>query len=99
MDREAEKARARKRRNNKFRMRRKARRFFEWSGWWDYIRSKDIESEKRLRSCMFADNMAKCSCCMCGNPRRNGMGTGDTMQEKRLRDLAKEQLKELEGEG
>jgi len=67
-----------------FRMRAKCRRFFEWSRFWDYLPEEDIEREKHFRVCLWAENMAKCSCGMCGNPRRH---FDDKTRQEKLFDI------------
>ena len=79
MDREEEKAKARKRRNATWRKYRRALRVVRSWGW----DSTPEEEERRARH--MRDDMAKCSCSMCGNPRRNEWSPKDriTLQERR----------------
>lgn len=50
---------------------------------------------------LWADNLQKCSCHMCCNPRRNNMLKGRerlTLAEIKALDSANDQLKEVQGE-
>ena len=61
------------RRHHKARMKAKATAMLRsWGS--DWLQTRNIGH--------WADNLAKCSCSMCGNPRRHGGGL--TVQERRL---------------
>lgn len=73
MDRMQEKVLVRRRRRDTFRMRRKALRIGKIGmGHWDAIWQS-------------ADHLAKCSCWMCGNPRKHAKGAHRlSLNEKRM---------------
>ena len=84
MERELEKQRARRRRLDQFRMRRKAVRVGKISmDHWDTIWQS-------------ADHLAKCSCWMCGNPRKYAKGPDKlTIRERTFLAYEQESLREL----
>lgn len=84
MEKEREKQRARRRRRDQFRMRRKAVRIGKISmDHWDTIWQS-------------ADHLAKCSCWMCGNPRKYLKGRDRlSIQEQSFMAHEQESLREL----
>ena len=77
-----DKEKRRRRRNDHDRMRRKAASIAKSMFYPDY----DEEWIKRF-VCTHADNLAACSCSMCGNPRRSAFAKGKeklTLQELRF---------------
>jgi hypothetical protein len=89
---EFEKEKRRRRRNDKNRMRAKARRIVRATYWFGATiintLTGPVEREEWIEhfAQQNADNLAMCSCSMCGNPRRSLYSKGEerlTMQERR----------------
>ena len=92
-EKEAEKAKARRRRNDAKRMLRHAYRVSKAQGWGWGKEGDELEAYLWERAKYHRDHLKKCSCWMCGNPRQNG---GITLQEEKHLRIAKEQIKELD---
>lgn len=76
--REIEKSKARKRRNNRYRLMRKRKNY--WSG--SLIKTKQIEDQdEKARLGKLVDTPKRCSSACCGNPRK--WSHQATIQEKR----------------
>lgn len=102
MERLQEKVKYRRRRNDDRRMHNRARRILTWNNppvldqepedgklWYSYYPKKWFEDNIRRQY----NNMAKCSCPMCGNARRH---FGEiTLEEKRFRQLMEDQINDL----
>ena len=91
---EKNKKRAHRRRDNA-RMQKRARVMIEEWYFWDRNKPSDKELHEIAR--IFRDNMQRCSCSGCGNPRRgiyNGRLERLTMQEIRSEDSFHDQLQD-----
>lgn len=90
---EKNRKRAQRRKDNA-RMLKRARKMVE--GW--YVYSSDLPSNKELHEIarIFRDNMQRCSCSGCGNPRRSKWYGKErvTMPERKAHDSYVDQLQE-----
>ena len=94
MDRMEEKEKARKRWDRTHRKRNRAKEFLLWARDWDYVPVEEREVEINRAVGFRFNDMAKCSCSMCGNPRRYFDEL--TLQEKKQLEDIEDQLKEFE---